>query len=228
MSTTASPTMTGGAAVAPHRRESNHIHPFATQPPPRINRPRQDEVTDDDSTPTTSTNFFPTSSEINTASGDGDAGPSRTTSVDDHQWITTSELTVQTSPVPLAQTIGLIMPNPWQKIYVGETLLIVCQYTYSDSDLYCELIVYTEMEYRLGFVDAVKRPAPTIGGWMRQVTPILVLPDYSVSQTSQTCLEEFGVLIGPAQCLFPKWSIRNGRSCRGTSPVSGSLRVSTC
>lgn len=46
--------------------------------------------------------------------------PTPTTSVS-HEWITTSVLTPQSSAVPLAATMGLIMPNPWQSIYVGKS-----------------------------------------------------------------------------------------------------------
>ena len=34
---------------------------------------------------------------------------------------TTNGLTVAKTPIPLAATIGLIMPNPWQPLYVGES-----------------------------------------------------------------------------------------------------------
>jgi len=29
-------------------------------------------------------------------------------------------------------------------------------------------------------VDAVPRPAPTVGGWLRQIQPLLMLPDHKV------------------------------------------------
>jgi len=38
-------------------------------------------------------------------------------------------LTVATTPVPLANTIGLIMPNPWQPLYVGKLVV-----SYSSND----------------------------------------------------------------------------------------------
>jgi hypothetical protein len=41
--------------------------------------------------------------------------------------------------------------------------------------------IVIEVEYNLGFVEAVPRPKPTIGGWLRVVTPLLILPDYQVS-----------------------------------------------
>ncbi|KAK8850662.1 hypothetical protein IAR55_004582 [Kwoniella newhampshirensis] len=68
---------------------------------------------------------------------------------------TSYKLTTATTPIPLAETIGLIMPNPWQPLY-------------------------TELNYTFGFVDAVPRPAPTFGGWIRQVQPLLILPNYTI------------------------------------------------
>lgn len=47
------------------------------------------------------------------------------------------------------------MPNPWQTLY-------------------------TELNYTFGFVDAVPRPAPTYGGWMREVVPLIIMSNYTV------------------------------------------------
>ncbi|RSH87029.1 hypothetical protein EHS25_003517 [Saitozyma podzolica] len=60
------------------------------------------------------------------------------------------------STVPIPATIGLVMPDPYQSAYVG-------------------------LNYTFGFVDAVSRPAPTYGGWIRAVQPLLVFPDYTVN-----------------------------------------------
>ncbi|ORY28043.1 hypothetical protein BCR39DRAFT_449243, partial [Naematelia encephala] len=60
------------------------------------------------------------------------------------------------SPIPLAPTIGLIMPDPFQPIYVG-------------------------LNYTFGFVDTVPQPAPVVGGWLRQVQPLLIFPNYLVN-----------------------------------------------
>jgi len=38
------------------------------------------------------------------------------------------------------------------------------------------------LNYSLGFVDVVPRPAPTVGGWLRQIQPLLMLPNNRVSQ----------------------------------------------
>ncbi|OXG12208.1 hypothetical protein C366_05933 [Cryptococcus neoformans Tu401-1] len=67
----------------------------------------------------------------------------------------TNNLMTATTPIPLAATLGLIMPNPWQTLY-------------------------TELSYTFGFVDAVPRPAPTYGGWMREVVPLIIMSNYTV------------------------------------------------
>ncbi|KAK4684938.1 ATP-dependent metalloprotease, partial [Tremellales sp. Uapishka_1] len=67
----------------------------------------------------------------------------------------TTGLSTASKPIPLEGTMGLIMPNPYQSLYVGLT-------------------------YTFGFVDPVARPAPTIGGYLRQVVPLLILPNYTV------------------------------------------------
>ena len=67
-----------------------------------------------------------TDSTTNGAAGteeDGEkstAPPATPTESVSHEWLTTSRLTPESSAVPLAATMGLIMPNPWQNIYVGE------------------------------------------------------------------------------------------------------------
>ncbi|WVQ86122.1 hypothetical protein IAT38_008290 [Cryptococcus sp. DSM 104549] len=68
---------------------------------------------------------------------------------------TTHKLETATGPIPLAATLGLIMPNPWQSLY-------------------------TELNYTFGFIDAVPRPAPTYGGWLREVQPLLILPNHTI------------------------------------------------
>lgn len=88
-----------------------------------------------------------------------DAGPTRTV----------PPLTVADKPIPLAATMGLIMPNPWSKLYAGKM----------SGALTEELML--GVNYSFGFVDAVQRPAPTIGGWIRHVQPLLVFPNYTVS-----------------------------------------------
>ncbi|WWC98294.1 hypothetical protein V866_005185 [Kwoniella sp. B9012] len=66
------------------------------------------------------------------------------------------KLTPATTPIPLADKMGLIMPNPWSHLYTG-------------------------LNYSFGFVDPVPRPAPTAGGWLRVVQPLLVFPNYTVA-----------------------------------------------
>lgn len=39
---------------------------------------------------------------------------------------TASHIPIATTPVPLAATMGLIMPNPWQKVYTGRLGLPHC------------------------------------------------------------------------------------------------------
>ncbi|WWC92444.1 uncharacterized protein L201_007402 [Kwoniella dendrophila CBS 6074] len=68
----------------------------------------------------------------------------------------TYKLTPATTPIPLADKMGLIMPNPWSHLYTG-------------------------LNYSFGFVDPVPRPAPTAGGWIRVVQPLLVFPNYTVA-----------------------------------------------
>ncbi|KIR82191.1 hypothetical protein I306_00739 [Cryptococcus gattii EJB2] len=67
----------------------------------------------------------------------------------------TYNLMTATTPILLAATLGLIMPNPWQTLY-------------------------TELNYTFGFVDAVPRPAPTYGGWIREVVPLIIMSNYTV------------------------------------------------
>lgn len=80
------------------------------------------------------------------------------------------------STVPIPATIGMVMPDPYQSAYVG------------GSDTLRRGILDGGLAYRLGvnytfgFVDAVSRPAPTYGGWIRAVQPLLVFPDYTVGR----------------------------------------------
>lgn len=86
-------------------------------------------------------------------------------------------LETATKPIPLAATIGLIMPDPWQSIYVGK----ICYHPRAGHVMeLCSDLMTTGENYSFGFVDAVPRPAPTIGGWLRQVQPLLIMPDYKV------------------------------------------------
>ncbi|WWC72707.1 uncharacterized protein I206_106671 [Kwoniella pini CBS 10737] len=66
------------------------------------------------------------------------------------------KLTPANTPMPLADKMGMIMPNPWSHLYTG-------------------------LNYSFGFVDPVPRPAPTAGGWLRVVQPLLVFPNYTVA-----------------------------------------------
>ncbi|WWD20836.1 hypothetical protein CI109_105313 [Kwoniella shandongensis] len=118
-------------------------------PPPRLHQ-RQD-TTDVNVGDATTDQIIPTETTTIFSASDTDASETGGTVT-----VTTSyKLTTATTPIPLAETIGLIMPNPWQPLY-------------------------TELNYTFGFVDAVPRPAPTFGGWIRQVQPLLILPNYTI------------------------------------------------
>lgn len=95
-------------------------------------------------------------------------GPSQTASP-----TSTYRLETARPPLQLPDTIGLIMPDPWSKIYVGKLA-----FARRDGVGPAE---GAGLNYSLGFVDAIPRPAPTIGGWLRQVQPLLMLPNYRVS-----------------------------------------------
>jgi hypothetical protein len=82
---------------------------------------------------------------------------------------TSYRLETATPPIQLADTIGLIMPNPWSKLYVGTSRGAIA------TDI-------VGLNYSLGFVDVVPKPAPTVGGWLRQIQPLLMLPNNRVSQ----------------------------------------------
>jgi hypothetical protein len=41
------------------------------------------------------------------------------------------------------------------------------------------------LNYSIGFVDVVPKPAPTVGGWLRQIQPLLMLPNNRVSQVKE-------------------------------------------
>lgn len=81
----------------------------------------------------------------------------------------THSLSAVFSAVPIAKRIGLIMPDPQSKIYVGTWN------SRKKAHLRC-----TGLEYTFGLVEAVPRPAPTIGGWLRLLQPLLTFPDYQV------------------------------------------------
>ncbi|ORX40820.1 hypothetical protein BD324DRAFT_612195 [Kockovaella imperatae] len=70
--------------------------------------------------------------------------------------VSTSRLVPIATPIPLADKMGLIMPDPWHPVYAG-------------------------LNYSFGFVDPTPKPAPTIGGWIRQIQPLLILPNYRVN-----------------------------------------------
>lgn len=91
---------------------------------------------------------------------------------------TTHNLVTATTPIPLAATLGLIMPNPWQTLYTG-TCFGSCQITFPLRRLLW-LDNRAELNYTFGFVDAVPRPAPTYGGWMREVVPLIIMSNYTV------------------------------------------------
>jgi hypothetical protein len=80
------------------------------------------------------------------------------------------------STVPIPATIGLVMPDPYQSAYVGGS-----DTTRRDT-LGSGLAHRLGLNYTFGFVDAVSRPAPTYGGWIRAVQPLLVFPDYTVGR----------------------------------------------
>ena len=50
-----------------------------------------------------------------------------------------------------------------------------------EERLKLQLIGLLGVNYTFGFVDPVPRPAPTIGGWLRLVQPLLVFPNYEAS-----------------------------------------------
>lgn len=110
----------------------------------------------------------PTASSLELQSG----GPSQTASP-----TTSYRLETAAAPLQLPDTIGLIMPNPWSKLYVGEYL----EQAYNMKRLArAKILIQAGLEYSLGFVDLVPRPAPTTGGWLRQIQPLLMLPSYRV------------------------------------------------
>ena len=74
------------------------------------------------------------------------------------------------TPILLADRMGLIMPDPFNPVYVGEYNL--------ESQAELRLI---GLNYSFGFVDPTPKPAPTFGGWLRQIQPLLILPNYDVS-----------------------------------------------
>ncbi|ODN83074.1 hypothetical protein L202_01296 [Cryptococcus amylolentus CBS 6039] len=83
-------------------------------------------------------------------------GSSENTTASDSATTTQSyNLVTASTPIALAATMGLIMPNPWRTLY-------------------------TDLEYSFGFIDAVSQPAPTYGGWIRQVTPLMILSNHTV------------------------------------------------
>jgi hypothetical protein len=92
-------------------------------------------------------------------------------STSDEPTRTVPSLTPADTPIPLAATIGLIMPNPWTNLYAGDLHTSTSLETRADG---------TGVNYSFGFVDAARRPAPTIGGWIRHVQPLLVFANYTV------------------------------------------------
>lgn len=41
--------------------------------------------------------------------------------------------------------------------------------------------------YQMGWVEVGQKNPPIVGGWMRQVAPAVILPDYSVSLAQCSC-----------------------------------------
>lgn len=75
-------------------------------------------------TPTPTSNLFPTiiasSSSTSTEPILTEAPiPSPSTTGEPHEYITTTRLDVADKPIPLAGTVGLIMPNPYDELFVG-------------------------------------------------------------------------------------------------------------
>lgn len=111
--------------------------PHITPPPPPspahrrspaiIDVQRRQETTDDLTLFGTRTDDGSTAADSGGEGSDGGdqtttAPPATPTTSVSHEWLTTSKLTPQESAVPLAATIGLILPNPWQSIYVGGSI----------------------------------------------------------------------------------------------------------
>lgn len=109
----------------------------------QLNR-RQDSPQDEESAGADGLPLFGTrtaeggGAESTASAGDGDgdgsggqgdgthtetAPPATPTESVSHEWLTTSTLTPVSSAVPLAATMGLILPDPMQNIYVGTSLL---------------------------------------------------------------------------------------------------------
>ena len=62
------------------------------------------------------------------------------------------------------------------------------------------------VNYSFGFVDPVARPAPTVGGWLRHVQPLLIFPDYTVSLIPSLATD-----LMTGECLSGHWSRKSGR-----------------
>ncbi|TYJ53889.1 hypothetical protein B9479_005438 [Cryptococcus floricola] len=124
--------------VAPVDRRSHTVaFPSYTHPSSHTQHARED--TETQTLAATATTLGP---EDTTASGSA-------TTTQSYNLVTVS------TPIALAATMGLIMPNPWRTLY-------------------------TDLEYSFGFIDAVSQPAPTYGGWIRQVTPLMILSNHTV------------------------------------------------
>ncbi|KLT45928.1 hypothetical protein CC85DRAFT_282071 [Cutaneotrichosporon oleaginosum] len=70
------------------------------------------------------------------------------------------------STVPISPSMGLVLPRafPYDHIYVGA--------------------------YKLGWLEVAPANPPIVGGWMRMVSPAVVLPDYSVHMLNVTGSED--------------------------------------
>ena len=79
------------------------------------------------------------------------------------------------------------------------------------------------VNYTFGFVDAVARPAPTIGGWLRHVQPVLVFPNYSVRHPASFTRG----LLRQGGCVSRIGTRVPGRPGRDTRRQQWALRVST-
>lgn len=69
--------------------------------------------------------------------------------------------------VPIAKTIGLIMPDPSHEVYVGRPLTSM-------------KVLTKGVQYTFGFVETGERPAAIAGGWLRSISPILIMPKHKV------------------------------------------------
>lgn len=79
----------------------------------------------------------------------------------------------QWSTVPVAASMGLIMPEPGSKILVSEY----------QPQRACFANRHPDHTYDFGWIEDGQRPAPYALGWLRIIQPMLILPNYTVSLT---------------------------------------------